>query len=69
MRNVKVLGFSVLDDFYSLHMSFAQTCHMSYTIDYLSEGRYQRHSVTKVTILQYWFNETKQHTLSGMCRP
>jgi len=24
--------------FYSLHMSFAQTCHMSYTIDYLSEG-------------------------------
>jgi len=24
--------------FHSLHMSFAQTCHMSYTIDYLSEG-------------------------------
>ena len=45
-RNVKVLGFSVLDDFYSLHMSFAQTCHMSYTIDYLSGGGYQSHSVT-----------------------
>jgi len=31
---------------YSLHMSFAQTCHMSYTIDYLSEGGYQSHPVT-----------------------
>jgi len=30
--------------FYSLHMSFAQTCHMLYTIDYLSEGGYQSHS-------------------------
>jgi len=40
-RNVKVLGFSVLDDFilYTCHsQAFAQTCHMSYTIDYLSEG-------------------------------
>ena len=46
MRNVKVLGFSVLDDFYFLHMSFAQTCHMLYTIDYLGEGGYQSHSVT-----------------------
>ena len=27
-------------------MSFAQTCHESYTIDYLSEGGYQSHSVT-----------------------
>jgi len=27
-------------------MSFAQTCHMSYIIDYLSEGGYQSHSVT-----------------------
>jgi len=32
--------------FYSLHMSFAQICHMSYAIDYLSDGGYQSHSVT-----------------------
>ena len=46
-RNVKVLGFSVLDDLipytcFSLNL----TCHMSYTLDYLSEGGYQSHSVT-----------------------
>jgi len=29
-----------------LHLSFAQTCHMSYTIDNLSDGRYQSHPVT-----------------------
>jgi len=33
-----------------LDMYFAQTCHMSYTIDYLSEGGYQSHSVTLTCI-------------------
>jgi len=35
-------------------MSFAQTCHMSYTIDYLSEGGYQSHSVT-LTCVDFGF--------------
>ena len=37
-------NFRFLDDF--ILMSFAQTCHMSYTIDCLSEGGYQSHPVT-----------------------
>ena len=32
------------------HLSFAQTCHMSYTIDYLSEGGYQSHSGTLTSV-------------------
>jgi len=31
-------------------MSFAQTCHIKYTIDCLSEGGYQSNSVTRLTL-------------------